>query len=263
MDQTARNKLRVEKQDGGVALLIINNPEKRNAIDREVFETFPLILETLDRDDEVKAIVLTGQGEHFCSGGDLSGAKGVRTVEERRDVNRQLGKMVRTIQHMEKPVIAMVRGFAVGGGMSLVLACDMVYAETEAKFSTQFIRLGIFPEMGSLFFLPLIAGVHRAKELLFSAKLFDAQEAYRIGIVNQVLPKERLETETLAFAREIAGMPSLPIRMSKRLMNTTLLNQLDQVLEWEAQATPLSSLTKDFEERLAAFKTNKVGRINE
>ncbi len=263
MDQRARNKLQVEKQGGGVALLMINNPEKRNAIDQEIYEAFPIILETLDQDDEVKVMVLTGRGDHFCSGGDLSGAKGDYTAEDRRSVNRRYGKMVRAIQAIEKPVIAMVKGFSVGGGMSLVLACDMVFAASDAKFSTQFIRMGIFPEMGSLFFLPLIAGIHRAKELLFSAKLIDAQEAYRIGIVNQVVPKERLESETLAFAGEIAGMPSLPIRMSKRLMNSMLLNQLDQVLEWEAQATPLSSMTAEFKERLSAFRTQRTGRISE
>ena len=258
MNKTDQDKLRIEKKDEGIAILIINNPEKKNAFNQEMIEEFPLALETLDRDDEVKAIILTGQGEHFSSGGDLDIFNADRMPEDVRKISRRLGKMVSAIQRIEKHVIAMVRGFAVGGGMSLVLACDMVYAEKGARFASNFIRLGVFPEMGSLYFLPLLVGINRAKELMFTAEIIDAEEAHRIGIVNKVLPKDTLEKETLAVAEKIAGMPPFPLRMSKRMINTTLLDQLEQALEWEAQATPLSTMTKEFSEQVLAFQSKKI-----
>jgi len=258
----SREKVFVDEREGNVAYLILNKPERRNALDPEMMDRLGQELVKLEGDDEVKVIVLKGQGDHFCSGGDLKYTGGkLAPIEENRNITRRLGKAVKAIQQIEKPVFAMVNGYALGGGLSLALACDMVLAAEDARFASNFLRLGLTPEMGATWLLPMIVGLHRAKELWFTAKLIDAHEAYRLGIVNRVFPKEKLEEETLALAREVALLPTQPLRITKRIVNATFLNMLDNVLEFEAQATPFCIETKELRERLAAFNEKGVIRF--
>jgi len=253
-------KVIVDKREGSVALLILNNPERRNPIDPEMIGQLVQALEEMERDDGVKVIVLTGQGDHFSSGGDLKLAGSEEWSIEGcrgRENSRHNAKPVRAIWQMEKPVIAMVKGYAIGGGMSLALACDIIFAADDAKFASNFLRIGLIPEMGALCFLPIAVGLNRAKELWFSAKQIDVHEAYRLGIVNQVFPKEKLEEETLSFAKEIAEMPTVAVRITKRILNATFLNMLDNILENEAQAIPFCGLTKEVKENIAAFREKR------
>ena len=202
--------------------------------------------------------MLTGQGDHFCSGGDLGGVKREVTVEEYREIELKLHKLVRAIPQMEKPVIAMVKGYSIGGGMSLALACDIIFAAEDTEFTSNFIRIGLIPEMGVQCFLPMAIGLYRAKELWFSAKVIDAHEAYRLGIANRIFPKEKLEEEILAFAREVAGMPPISIGITKQILNATFLQGLDNILNSEIQGIVMCGQTKEFKERVAAFQEKRI-----
>lgn len=245
-------KLLIQREKDGVARVIINNPERRNALDVEIREEMARAFDELHDDSTVRAIVLSGRGEHFCAGGDIKEWKDF-TALEARDRLRKIHKPLRKIIQIPKPVIAMVRGYAVGAGMNFVLACDVVFASEDAKFAQTFVRLGIIPDAGGLCLLPLAVGLHRAKELMFSAELIDARRAHEMGFVNRVLPTERLEEETTAFARKLAGGPPIAIGMIKKIVNLTFLHQLEHVLEHEAHAQPFCFQTEDHREGKSAF----------
>lgn len=244
--------IRMENKKNGVCVVILNNVEKRNAINAEAMDELTRILLELERNDEVRVIVLKGQGDHFCAGGDLTALKEYST-RELVDKTRRLSRPIRLIQQMEKPVIAMVKGYAVGGGMSLALACDMMFAADDAKFSANFLRLAIVPDLGGLCFLPIAAGLYRAKELFFRGNIVDACEAAQLGIVNRIFPKERLEEETMAIAGEIAGMPAVALGLTKRILNAAFLDKLDGILEYEAHAQPLCAQSEEHKKMIAAF----------
>jgi 2-(1,2-epoxy-1,2-dihydrophenyl)acetyl-CoA isomerase len=244
--------IRMENNKDGVCVVILNNVEKRNAINTEAMDELTRTLRDLQRNDEVRVIVLKGQGDHFCAGADLTSWKEYST-HELVDKTRQLSRPIRQVQQMETPVIAMVKGYAVGGGMSLALACDMVFAADDARFSANFLKLAIVPDLGGMCFLPIAAGLSRAKELFFRGNIVDATEAAQLGIVNRVFPKESLEEETMAIAREIAEMPRVALGLTKRILNAAFLDKLDGILEHEAHAQPLCAQSEEHKKMIMAF----------
>jgi 2-(1,2-epoxy-1,2-dihydrophenyl)acetyl-CoA isomerase len=248
----------VDKQNDGIATIILNKPQRRNAIDPAMMDELVEHLLKLDNDDEVKVVILKGQGDHFCAGGDLkAGAEAGNTVEISRSSLKKYGRAVQSMQQMDKPIIAMVKGYAIGGGMSLALACDIIFASEDAKFSSNFLSVGITPEMGAMLLMPLTIGLYRSKELWFTAKKISAQEAYGMGFVNRVLPKAEIEEATQAFAQEVAKMPALPVRITKRITNSLNASMFNAVIDAESQATPFCTQTEEFKERIAAFVNKK------
>ena len=248
----------VEKQDNGIATLVLNKPQRRNAIDPGMMEQLAGMLESLDQDEAVKVIILKGKGEHFCSGGDLkAGAGTTPSIENSRAALKKYCRVVQIIQQMEKPVIALVRGYAVGGGMSLALACDVIMASESAKFSSNFLRVGIVPEMGALLFLPQTIGLYRAKELWFTGRVVEAREAWQMGFVNHVFPDAEIEEATLSLAQGMAAMPSLPMKITKRITNSTINQLLNAVMEAELQSSPFCAQTEEHKAYKAALRSNK------
>lgn len=250
---TERNIL-IEKQKDGIAYIVISKPQRRNAIDASMMDDLTDALESLESDDEVKVIILKGQGNHFSSGGDLKAAPvGGYSIEGSRAALRKFCRVVQTIQQMDKPVIAMVKGYAVGGGMSLALACDLIFAAESARFSSNFLRVGITPEMGAMLFMPMTMGLYRAKELWFTGRMVTADEAREMGFVNKVFPDDTIEESTLAFAKELAQMPAMPVRITKRITNSIINNMLMAVLEAELQSTPFCTQTEEHKALISAF----------
>jgi 2-(1,2-epoxy-1,2-dihydrophenyl)acetyl-CoA isomerase len=245
------NTLLVEKQDDGIAFLVINKPHRRNALDHEMMDQLVVTLEALESDGDVRVVVIKGQGKHFSSGADLRIV--FETIEDVRMALRKYLRAVRTIQQMEKPVIAMVAGYAIGGGMSLALACDIIFASEDAKFSANFLQLGITPEMGAMLFMPLTIGLYRAKELWYTGRIVEAREAREMGFVNRVFPAEQLEEATKEFAREISRTPALPVRITKRITNSTIFSMLNTIMEAEVQSSPFCSQTAEHKAYIAAF----------
>ncbi len=246
----------IEKQGDGVAFVILEKQDRLNAIDPVMMDQLVDCLQQLEKDDEVNVIILKGNGKDFSAGGDLSNVNS-EDIRELRQMMKRYGRAILTIQQIEKPVIAMVKGYAIGGSMSLVLACDIIFASENAKFSSVFLKMGLTPEMGALLFMPLTIGLYRAKELWFTGRTVTASEGFTMGFVNRVLPDTEIDEETIAFAREIAGGPQLPMRVTKRITNSMIFNSLNTVLESESLYSAFFLATEDHKEIIETFRKKK------
>jgi 2-(1,2-epoxy-1,2-dihydrophenyl)acetyl-CoA isomerase len=226
-----------------------------NAIDPDMMDQLVVSLQTLEDDEEVKVIILKGEGDCFSAGGDLSSNNvNSEDIRDLRKMMKRYGRAVMAIQQTEKPVIAMVKGYAIGGAMSLALACDIILAAEDAKFVTGFLQIGLTPEMGSLLFLPLTIGMYKAKELWFTGRKVSAQEAYDMGFVNRVLPAEEIEEAAIALAKQIAQMPQTAVRITKRIANSIIFDKLPSVLESESIYSAFGLATEDHRNLIGEFR---------
>jgi 2-(1,2-epoxy-1,2-dihydrophenyl)acetyl-CoA isomerase len=221
MTTTATQPAVLFEQQGRVGLITLNRPERLNAWTREMAS---LLLGHIDRcnaDDGIGSIVLTGAGRGFCSGADL---RPEPTAEGAAPRPYYLDEPLPLFLARAKPVICAVNGAAAGAGLTLPLACDVRIASEQARFSMRFVRIGLTPEWCSTFNLPQIVGLGQAAELILSGRIIDAAEAGRIGLVNRVVPHERLLPEALALAAEIAANPTDQVRWAKRLLRNNAAN---------------------------------------
>lgn len=238
--------------------IVLNKPHRRNALDGDMMEELNSLLLRAEADEDIRVVLLKGSGEHFCSGADMKAAPaGGYTIDERREMLSRYNRVVKTILTMEKPVVSVVRGYAVGGGMSLALCCDIVFASEDAKFFGNFVKAGIVPEMGAMLILPQLIGLNRAKELWFTGEIVSGKRAIELGIANRVCPPESLDDEVAAFAETLAGMPKIAMGITKRVANSTVLAGMDALLECEQQASPFCASTEEFKKRREAFLSGK------
>ncbi len=244
-----------ERLDGGLLLVVLNQPAKKNAISAAMMDALSAHLRAADADPEVRVVVLRGEGEHFSSGGDLTQTPaGEATVETARASLRRYLAAVRTIRQMAKPVIAMVDGYAVGGAFSLMLACDLVCVSDRVTVVPAFCAIGIIPEMGMMKLLPDLVGEKAAKEILFTNRTLTAADLQQLRVVNRVLAPEQLLAGTLELARTVAGMPPLSIQITKGIMNSSADAGLDAVLEAESTASPFCTETDGYREAMRRFR---------
>src|SRR5579862_160430 len=195
--------------DGAVAKVVLNRPEKLNALSTEMREKMGEYFTRLRYDDAVRAIIVTGAGRGFCSGADvdrMGGDNDLRAGRQRMQAGAH--SYIRTLHAIEKPVIAAVRGPAVGIGWSIALACDLIVASQTARFSQVFKRIGLAPDGGAIWFLTRRIGMLRAKELVFSARFVEAPEALALGLVNYVVPDGDLTARTEELAADLATGPT-------------------------------------------------------
>src|ERR1700733_12094105 len=212
-------QLVLEERSGSVLTLRLNRPEKLNALNPDLCRTLVQGLLRAGEDKSVRAVVLTGAGRGFCSGGDINFMREARhrkAVNEFKDMLETGKEICVAIASMPKLVIAAVNGPAAGGGMSLALACDLRIASDQALFTQAFGQLGLYPDFGATFFLPRLVGLSRASELFYTAERLSAEEAHRIGIVASVFPKDSFEGETRKGAERVAAGPPLAFRDRKR-----------------------------------------------
>ncbi len=240
----------------GVGVITLNRPETLNAFSDTMRRELPERLQQLQADPAARAIVITGAGRAFCAGGD------VRSMAELQDHNDTavirhrvaLGAhIVRLIRVIPKPVIAAVNGAAAGAGMNLALACDFRYASERARFVESFIRIGLVPDWGGHFLLTQLIGTARAMEVLMTGDVIDAQEAFRLGIVNRVLPNETFRDDVLTLARRLAEGPRAAIAAVKRGVHLAATGGLDDVLAWENETQATLFLSPDAREGMRAF----------
>jgi 2-(1,2-epoxy-1,2-dihydrophenyl)acetyl-CoA isomerase len=250
------------EQSDGIATLTLNRPEVRNALDLEMREALETALRDLEADATVRVLVLTGAGGHFCAGGDvkLMQARRMTAADGQRRVEA-MNRAVRALAEFRAPTIARVDGFAVGAGCNLALACDLVVASDRARFGEVFARIGLVPDGGGTYFLPRRVGLARAKELCFTADLVDAAEAWRLGLVNRVVPAAELATATGALARRIADGPPRALEAAKALLNRATSLDLETCLAWEALAQGLMIESEDHREGLASFFEKRPPRF--
>ncbi|MBU4214968.1 MAG: enoyl-CoA hydratase/isomerase family protein [Actinobacteria bacterium] len=249
------DKVLVEQLDGGVLVLSLHQPAKKNAIDAAMAGRLADLLRAADLDPQVKVVVLRGAGDTFSSGGDLSqSGPGEATVETARDQLRRYLELVRVVRQVAVPVIAMVDGVAVGGAFSLMLACDLVTVSDRVRVIPAFCAIGIVPEMGMMKLLPQLVGDKVAKEILFTNKVLGAADLVGWHLVNRVLAPADLLDGTLELAGTVAAMPAASIAVTKGILNGAYDVGLEQVMQAESTASPFCTQTAGFREATARFR---------
>lgn len=224
---------------GATAVLTMNRPEQRNALDAQMRLAFAAALAEIREDATVRAVVLTGAGGHFCAGGDVKAMSAGRPdpMETRDSLNR-LHRWFDELVDLEKPVIAAVEGVAFGAGLSLALAADFVLAAQRAKFCSVFARIGLVPDAGAMYLLPRAVGLARAKDMVFSARVVGADEALRIGLAHEVCTGDVREA-ALALAERFHAAPTAALGLAKGVMNRAFESERVNVYRQEAMAQAL------------------------
>jgi enoyl-CoA hydratase/carnithine racemase len=246
-----------------IATITLNRPDKLNAFTREMLDAWEQSLAAAQSDDAVNVVVVTGTGRAFCSGGDV-GRMGDRVptpLDHKNGLFEGVHRIPRQLEAMDKPVIAMVNGLAVGAGMGMSLMCDVRYAADDARFSTGYVRVGLVPGDGDTFFLPRLTGPAKALELLWTGDFISAQEALTAGIVQRVVPAAELAAVTYAYARQVADGPQIPIRMIKRLVYQNLRIDLRTHLDMVSSHMAIVRQTEDHAEGVAAFKEKRPAKF--
>lgn len=236
----------------GVAIITLDRPEKMNALTVEMREALGTHFETAARDSAVRAVLLQGAGKAFCASGDVS-KMGEFTAESGRKLLKLAQRMVRNLANIEKPVVAGVRGAVAGIGWSMALACDAVIASETARFTQVFRHVGLAPDGGAVYFLTQHLGVQRAKELVYSGRRIDANEAHALGLVNRVVADEQLDQAAFDYARELAAGPTFAFGVAKKMFKLMYQPDLESLLDAEAWAQGLALLTEDHAEGVRAF----------
>lgn len=241
----------------GIATITLNRPSSLNAMNKALVDELTHCLSLVNKDITVNAVILTGNGKAFCAGGDLTYIETLSNVVEARQFIAQVGDFVAAIMNMDKPVIAMVNGVAAGAGFNLALACDIVFCARSARFAQSFIKVGLVPDCGGMYLLPRIVGLHKAKELMFTADLIDASAAHSLGLVNRVIEDEQLFEVTQEFAKKLANSAPLALRLIKRTLNRHDAMPLENLLEHEADMQTYCLQTNDHKEGVRAFKEKR------
>ena len=218
----------------------------------------PRIAET--RSGMLNAIGLQNPGIDLFSKRDLPFLETLADTAVKKAFITKVGQVAKRITTIEKPIIAMVNGVTAGAGVNLMLACDLIYAVDTAKFAQSFAKVGLIPDCGGLYFLPKAVGVHKAKELMFTADLIDAATAEKMALVNHIFPAAELEDAVMQMAERLAASAPLAIGLIKKYLNNTAMT-LDEVLEMEAVAQPLCMGTDDSAEGITAFKEKRTPKF--
>jgi len=252
----------LRERHGATLLIRINRPERRNAFDLDVRKGIADAVYEARDDDDVRAVVITGADGIFCAGGDLKSlSEAKRPIFKDRDRIRRLHPWFRELVNLEKPVIAAVDGPAFGAGFNLALACDFVLATPRARFCAVFGRIGLVPDLGGFFLLPRIVGLQRAKDLVFSAREVDVQEAQSLGIVMQVVPPEQLLNEALALAARYHDASTEALGIAKNILNRSFNLDQDTLAELESSAQALALHTAYHDEAVANFLNKRPLRF--
>jgi len=242
-----------------IATLTLNRPDKLNAFTGPMIDAWAQALGEAQADDNVNVVIVTGAGRAFCAGGDVGRMRQGEpsALEGKNSLWEGVHRVPKTLEAMDKPVIAMVNGLAVGAGMGMCVMCDMRVAAESARFSTGYVRVGLVPGDGDTYFLPRLVGAAKALELLWTADFIEAPEAHRLGIVQRVAPDAQLREVTYALARQIADGPQIPIRMIKRLVYQSLRLDLRTHLDLVSSHMSIVRQTADHAEGVAAFKEKR------
>ena len=249
--------------DRGIATLTMNRPEYLNAINLEMLDEMLRALFSCTNNRDVRVIIIRGEGRAFSSGGDIKVMEHIIDQDAytfMRDWIKRVHLLEMQLRTIPKPVIASIQGIASGQGMNLALACDLRIASESAAFNQSFTNLGLTSE--GTYFLPRLVGVGKATELFFTGETIQAAEALSLGIVNRVVPEDRLVAETLAWAEKMAVGPTEALGRTKLLINSGYRNQLDQHLAQESELIAETAKSSDFREAVKAFIEKRDPRFH-
>ena len=246
----------LEAKHDGIATLVMNRPDRLNALNNELATALSDALNRISNDQSVRVVVVTGAGRAFCSGGDLAllgQGRATGATKELEPLLRSGMQAVLTMRTMPQPVIAAVNGAAAGAGMNIALAADVRIAAEEATFGQNFAKVGLFPDFGGTYFLPQLVGPAKAAELFYTGDMIDAKTALHLGIVNHVVLAAQLEGEVKTLAQKIIQGPPLAIRAVKKTLFASERKKLAEALEHEVQEQIACYLSEDCSEGIRAF----------
>jgi 2-(1,2-epoxy-1,2-dihydrophenyl)acetyl-CoA isomerase len=242
--------LQVQRADG-VVTVTFDRPHKKNAINSVMWTELAEVAASIVGSTEDRCVVLTGAGGEFCSGADLSDGSGEAMHQLAR--MRRINAVIQAFHELPQPTIAKVDGVAAGVGMNLALGCDLVVASSRSRFSEIFARRGLSLDGGGSWLLPRIVGLHRAKELALFAEVIPAAEAFRLGVVNRVVPVGELDELVAEWAARLAAGPPIALAMTKRMLNRSFEQSFEQALDDEARSQTVNFGTRDTAEAIGAF----------
>jgi 2-(1,2-epoxy-1,2-dihydrophenyl)acetyl-CoA isomerase len=251
--------------DGPVLRLLLDRPEKRNAVTGPMLEALRAAVEEAEARDEVRAVLISARGEHFCSGWDLvaaneGGGGRPRAGHLERGLLRGPGPFIEALARVQVPIAVAARGSVAGFGLSLAMACDFVVASETARFSSPFVKRGFTPDTAATFHLPRLVGLARARRVLLLGQEIPGRTAEAWGLVHACVPDPELEGAAEALVAELAGGASVAIGLAKWLLNRNLSGDLGDALAAEAFAEEVSLRSRDFQEGLAAFREKRRPR---
>ena len=241
------------KKEGSIAVLTINRPKAYNALNSELVGALGKAIDDIAADETVRCVILTGAGEKsFVAGADIKEMVEMNTQQARAFMKKG-HKVMNKIQYLEKPIIAAINGFCLGGGLELAMSCDIRYAADNAKLGLPEVGLGIHPGFGGTQRLARLVGQGKASELVFSADQIDANEAFRIGLVQKVLPAAKLMEEAMGLAKRIASKGPIAVRLAKASLNAGLSSDFKTGLNYEVETVTQTFATEDLREGMKAF----------
>jgi 2-(1,2-epoxy-1,2-dihydrophenyl)acetyl-CoA isomerase len=247
--------------DGEIAVITLNRPDRLNALSPHLRDELTESLARVQEDDGIRVAVLTGAGRGFCSGADLSGFGGADAAPSQNELLDELGwvgRQAMSVYRLDKPVIAAVNGVAAGAGMSLALSCDMRIGSENSRFKSVFIERNLSPDSGLSFFLPRVVGQSRAADIIYTSRAVDAEEAYRIGLLDRLVEADTLLETALEVAAQMCQWPPLALRSSKRVLQHNLEVPLEDALRYEMSGLSYARKAKnDAKESLAAFREKR------
>lgn len=257
------NTIKIENR-GAVSILSLNRPEVFHSFNRGMSHALLEALSSAEEDNNIRAIIITGSGKAFSAGQDLTEATAVDGPTIENILNEHYNPLVRSIRSMNKPIIAAVNGIAAGAGANLALCCDIILASNQSSFIQAFSKIGLIPDTGGTFFLPRMIGFHRAMAYMMTAEKMSAQEAKDCGLVFKIFDDQNFLEECIGFATNLANMPTRALALTKKALNISFSNTMDQQLGVELLLQIEASQTHDFKEGIEAFlqkrKPNFIGK---
>ena len=236
-----------------VGKITLNRPEKYNSFVQEMAMSLQNTLKNCANDGSIRCILITGAGKAFCAGQDLKETTDSKGPEIEQIVREHYNPIIRKIRAIDKPVIAAVNGVAAGAGANLALACDIVVASQSANLIQAFSKIGLIPDSGGTYFLPRLIGLPKATAIMMTGEPVSAEKAEKMGMIYAVYEDAEFESKSLELAKSISTMPTKGLGYTKKLLNHSLNNSLEEQLDLEAQTQALSAKSEDHKEGIQAF----------
>lgn len=239
-------------QNGALANIKLNRPDVLNSFNRDMALEFQSILDNIEKDKNIRAVYLSGEGRAFCAGQDLAEAISGE-IPIKKIVIEHYNPIILKIRNLSKPVICAVNGVAAGAGANIALACDIVVASEKASFIQSFSAIGLIPDSGGTYFLPRILGFGKASALMMLGDKISAKDAEELGLIYKVFSAEEFESESIKIAERLSNMPTYGLALTKKALNKSMNNSLEEQLNLEAELQTLASSSYDYKEGVSAF----------